>query len=114
MQQKEDYKPVQHPPQQVAVSLKPTYRAKLDRLLMLGIITELKEYTEWVSSIVPVKKQDGSLGICLDAKDLNRNIKQKQWYSKIFDDILPDLPDPTLFMLLDVKSGYWHVTGQRK
>ena len=77
IQLKEDYKPVQHPPQQAAVSLKQACRADLDRLLKLGIITEVRQYTEWVNSTVPVQKPYGSLRLCLDPKDLNKKIKQK-------------------------------------
>ena len=47
---KED-KPVQHPPQ-VAVSLKPAYRAEHDRIQKLGIMKEVREYINWVNSIV--------------------------------------------------------------
>ena len=68
---KESYKPVQHPPRHVAVSLKPPYKAELERLTQLGIIKEVREHTEWIKSIVPVKKPDGSLRLCLDPKDLN-------------------------------------------
>ena len=38
IQLKEGYKPVQHPPRQVAVSLKPPYKAELERLTQLGVI----------------------------------------------------------------------------
>ena len=62
------YKPVQHPPRQVAVSLKPLYKAELERLTQLGVIKEVREHTEWINSIVPVKKPDGSLQLCLDPK----------------------------------------------
>ena len=51
IQLKEDYKPVQHPPRQVAVSLKPAYKAELKRLVELGVIKEVQEYTEWINSI---------------------------------------------------------------
>ena len=47
IQSKEDYKPVQHPPCQVAVS-----KAELKRLVELGIIKEVLEYTEWINSII--------------------------------------------------------------
>ena len=52
---------VQHPPHQVAVSLKPLYKAELERLTQLGVIKEVREHTEWINLIVPVKKLDGSL-----------------------------------------------------
>ena len=37
IQLKKGYKPVQHPPRQVAVSLKPLYKAELERLTQLGV-----------------------------------------------------------------------------
>ena len=46
IQLKEGYKPVQHPPRQVAVSLKPPYKAELERLTQLGVIKEVREHTE--------------------------------------------------------------------
>ena len=42
----DEYRPVQHPLQQVAVSLKPAYRTDLDRLLKLGITKKVEEYTK--------------------------------------------------------------------
>ena len=39
---KEDYQPVQHPPRQVAVSLKPAYKVELKRLVELGVIKEVQ------------------------------------------------------------------------
>ena len=41
IQLKEDYKPVQHPPRQVAVSLKPAYKAELKRLIELGVFKDV-------------------------------------------------------------------------
>ena len=75
IQLKDDYKPVQHSPRQVAVSLEEAYKGELERLVQLGVVQEVKEHTEWVNSIVPVKKPDGSLRLCLDPKDLNKAIK---------------------------------------
>ncbi|PFX34396.1 Retrovirus-related Pol polyprotein from transposon 17.6 [Stylophora pistillata] len=110
IQLKEGYNPIQHPPRQVAVSLKPPYKAELERLTQLGVIKEVREYTEWINSIVPVKKLDGSLRLCLDPKDLKRAIKRNQWYSSLVDDILLELANSKYFSLLKAKSGYWHIS----
>ena len=88
---KEQYRLVQHPPRSVPVAMQSAYKAELNRLVKEGIITEVKEHTEWINSIVPVMKSNGSLRLCLDPKDLNKAIERNQWYSRMIDDILPEL-----------------------
>ena len=103
------YISIQQPPRKVAVSLKPPYKAELERLTQLGVIKEAREHTEWINSIVPIKKPDGSLRLCVDPKDFNQAIKRNQLFSRKVDDILPKLANSKYFSLLDAKSGYWHV-----
>ena len=67
------------------------YKTELDRLMQEDIITEVNQHTEWVNSIVPVTKTDGSIRLCLDPKDINKAIERNQWYSRILYDILPHL-----------------------
>ena len=106
---KDSYKPVQHPPRSVPLGMQSAYKAELDRLMKEGIITEVHEHTEWIYSIVPVMKEDGSLGLCLDPKDLNKAIKRKQWYARTLDDICPELAQSKYFTVKDATSGFWHV-----
>ena len=106
---KEQYRPVQHPPRSVPIAMQTTYKTELERLTKEGIITEVKEHTEWINSIVPVMKPNGSLRLCLDPKDLNKAIKRNQWYSRMIDDILPELAKSKFKTLKDATSGYWHV-----
>ena len=87
---KDSYKPVQHPPRSVPLGMQSVYKAELDRLVKEGIITEVHEYTEWINSIAPVMKEDGSLRLCLDPKDLNKAIERNQWYARTLDNILPE------------------------
>ena len=75
---KDSYKPVFHPPRSVPLGMQSAYKAELDRLVKEGIITEVHEHTEWIISIVPVMKEDGSLRLCLGPKDLNKAIKRNQ------------------------------------
>ena len=65
---KEQYRPVQHPPRSVPIAMQTAYKTELDRLKKEGIITEVKEHTEWINSIVPVMKPNGSLRLCLDPR----------------------------------------------
>ena len=106
---KDSYKPVQHPPRSVPLGMKSAYKAELDRLVKEGIITEVHEHTGWINSIVPVMKEDGSLRLCLDPKDLNKAIKRNQWYARTLDDILPELAQSKYFTVKDATSGFWIV-----
>ena len=102
-------KPVQHPPRSVPLGMQSAYRAELDRLVREGIITEVHEHTEWINSIVPVMKEDSSLRLCLDPKDLNKTIERNQWYARTLDDILPELAQSKYFTIKDATSGFWHI-----
>ena len=106
---KNSYKPVQHPPRSVPLGMQSAYKAELDRLVREDIITEVHENTEWINSIAPVMKDDGSLRLCLDPKDLNKAIKRNQWYARTLDDILPELAQSKYFTVKDATSGFWHV-----
>ena len=75
---KDSYKPIQCPLRLVPLGMQSVYKAELDRLVKEGIITEAHEHTEWIKSIVPVMKEDGSLRLCLDPKDLNKAIKRNK------------------------------------
>ena len=108
---KDNYVPVQHPPRSCPVGMRDAYKAELDRLVKEKVITEVKDqYTEWVNSIVPVRKPDGSIRLCLDPRDLNKAIERNAWYARTIDDVLPDLADATHITLCDANSGYWQVT----
>ena len=70
---KEKYRPVQYPPRSVPVAIQSAYKAELNRLVKEGIITEVKEHTEWINLLVPVMKYSGSLRLYLDPKDLEKS-----------------------------------------
>ena len=65
--------------------------------------------TEWINSLVPVMKEDSSLRLCLDLKDLNKAMERNQWYARTLDDILPELAQSKYFTIKDATSGFWHV-----
>ena len=106
---KGSYKPVQHLPRSVPLRMQSAYRVELDRLVKEGIIMEVHEHTEWINSIVPVMKEDGSLRLCLDPKDLNKAIERNQWYARTLNDILPELAQSKCFTVKDAMSGFWHM-----
>ena len=79
---KQNYTAVQHPPRSVPHGLQEAYKAELQRPVKEGITVEVHEHTEWLNSFVTVVKEDGSLRLCLDPKDLNKAIECNHCYSR--------------------------------
>ena len=50
---------------------------RLNQMEKDGIIAKVTELTDWVNSLACSSKPIGDLWVCLDHKDLNKTIKQK-------------------------------------
>ena len=59
--------------------------------------------------LVCVKKPDGTLGLCLDPKDLNKAIKRPHHCIPAIDEILPKLNRAKYFSIVDARSSYWNI-----
>ncbi|XP_041472642.1 uncharacterized protein K02A2.6-like [Lytechinus variegatus] len=101
-------KPVQHMPRRVPAALKPSLKDKISELEEKGVIKKVTTPTEWISSMVAVKKP-GKLRICIDPKDLNKALKRSHYPMPTIEEILPQLSQAKVFTILDAKDGYWQV-----
>ncbi|KAL3856077.1 hypothetical protein ACJMK2_015273 [Sinanodonta woodiana] len=106
-------KPVQHQPRRVPVAQKAEVKAEIERLLTKGIITKVVEPTDWISSMVVVRKPK-KLRVCLDPKDLNKAIKHSKYMMPTIDDILPKVSKAKVFTVLDANYGFWQVKLEEK
>ncbi len=101
--------PSRQPIRKIPVALKDELRDELKRMEKRGIIEKVETPTEWVSSLVTVRKPSGRLRICIDPKPLNKALKRNHYPLPTMDDALPELSKAKVFSVLDVKNGYWHV-----
>ena len=101
--------PVIHPPRRVPEALREPLKKELEALVQQGIITKVDEPTDWVNSLVCVTKNNGTLRLCLDPKDLNRAIKRPLHRTPTLEDILPKLSGARYFSIVDARSGYWNI-----
>ena len=67
----------------------------------------MTEPTNWVSSLVVVKKPNGSIRICIDPTHLNKAIKRHHYPLPCVEEIVTKLGKAKVFSLLDVKDGFW-------
>ena len=73
-----------------------------------GIIGKETKTTEWISSLVAVKKP-WKLRMCIDPRDLNRAIKRPKCQMPTVDEVLPKLSREKVFKVLDAKDGFHKV-----
>ena len=62
---KQDSKPFQQNLRKYHPSLEPTIKKELNKLLAAKIIFPIR-HTQWVANLVPVRKKNGDIRLCVD------------------------------------------------
>ena len=101
--------PVKMATRSVPEALRQEVKTEIDQLVKDGILKPVSEPTEWISSMVAVRKPSKGVRICIDPTPLNRVIKRNHYPLPTIDDLTPALSQAKVFSVCDVKSGYWHV-----
>ena len=106
--------PVVHPPRKIPFTQREKVKEELDRMEKLGVIRKAEGPTEWVSSLVVVKKPNGKVRLCLDPRDLNKAIQREHYPMKTVEEVAAELSDAKVFSVLDATSGFWHIKLDEK
>ena len=104
--------PIQKPPRWVPIAMKDKFKQELDSMETQGIISKYDGHNaspEWLNSFVIVKIPNGSLHICLDPTDLNKDIVRPVCNSQTIDDMVHKLKDAKYFTVFDTSKGFFHV-----
>jgi hypothetical protein len=102
-------KPVVHPPRRLPVALIDQVQEKLDNMVKDDIIAKVDQPTDWVSSMLAVRKStlgpDGKVDIriCLDPKDLNGAIKREHFPMPTIEEVATRLNRTKIFSVFDAK-----------
>ncbi|KAG9453432.1 hypothetical protein H6P81_006336 [Aristolochia fimbriata] len=73
--------------------LVPEIEKEVDKLLKADFIREVK-YPSWIANIVPVKKKNGQIRVCVDFRDLNKACPKD------------DFPLPITELMVDATTGH--------
>lgn len=105
----ERVEPVKLPKRRVPVALYNPLKEELTSLQSRGIIVPVEKSTDWVSSLIVVRKPSGKLRVCIDPKPLNKALKRSHYPLPTIEDVLPDLNRARVFSVCNIKNGFWHV-----
>ena len=85
-------RPVQHVLRKIPVAIKDEIMKKIDKLIEQKTVGKVNEPTDWISSMVVVKKpQSNKFRICIDSRDLNQALQRPRFPQPTIEDILPQL-----------------------
>jgi hypothetical protein len=106
---KEESHPVIHPPRKCSIHIREELKAELDDMEHQEVIQKVNEPTDWVNSIALSRRANGKLRICLDPKDLNKQIKRCHHHTPTVEELTHQFSGAQHFSKLDAKNGYWSV-----
>ncbi|XP_046409071.1 uncharacterized protein LOC124173951 [Ischnura elegans] len=103
-------------PRRVPLPLRDKVEAEIKKMEAEGIITPVEEPTDWCAPMVVVPKADGSVRICVDFTQLNKNIRREQHELPSVDECLSLLraAESKFFSKLDASRGYYQIPLRRE
>ena len=99
--------PIKQPPRRVPVNMNKEVDEQIQDMLDKDVIQPSKN--PWASSIVLVKKKDGTQRFCVDYRRLNDVTVKDAYPLPRIDESLDQLIGNQWFSCLDTNSGYWQV-----
>ena len=102
-------RPTTHAQRRVPEPIRDAVLKTLRQLEKLKVIVPQSKPTDWVSSLVPVLKPDGSVRVCMDCRELNNAVKREHYTIPTYDEVSARLAGAKMFSLCDAKNGFWHV-----
>ena len=95
-------RPLHHVPQKIPIAMKEEIMKKIDELIEQKIVAKVNEPTDWICSVVVVKKpQNNKLRMCIDPRDLNQAVQRARYPQPTIEYILPQLSKEKMCSVLD-------------
>ncbi|KAL4283496.1 hypothetical protein GQ457_16G011840 [Hibiscus cannabinus] len=66
-------------------------------------------YSPWGAPVLFVKKEDGSMRLCVDYRQLNKVTIKNKYHLPRIDDLFEQLKDASVFSKIDLRSGYYQM-----
>ena len=100
-----EQKPVHQKLRKIHLNLESQIKAELNKLLKGKIIFPVR-HSNWVSNMVPVRKKNGDIRICIDFRNLNKENKKDNFPLPTMEQTLQSVAGSEPMSFLDGSSGY--------
>ena len=91
----------------IAQSLKPAVRNQIQKMLDQDIIENSS--SPYTSPIVAVQKKDGAVRLCLDTREINKNIVNDRTSPGEIEETMKKFKGCKFMSILDAVCAYWQV-----
>nr|GME13983.1 uncharacterized protein LOC109192688 [Ipomoea batatas] len=98
-------RPVKQAQRRFRPELIPSIEGEVNKLIEAGFIREVK-YPTWISSIVPVRKKNGQIRVCVDFWDLNVACPKDDFPLPITELMIDAVTEHEIMSFMDGSSGY--------
>jgi len=85
--------------------LVPKIEKEVNKLIEAGFIDEVK-YPIWIANIVPVRKKNGQLCICVNFRDLNDACPKDDFLLPITELMIDSTTGHEALLFMDCTAGY--------
>ena len=102
-----DHVPIRILPYRIVPAWKDQLKAEISSLLDTGIIRPSK--SPWSFPMVPVRKPDGSVRLCIDYRKLNAITTPDPYAIPLIDSLIDQLSEATILTKLDMNKGFYQI-----
>ncbi|XP_076393341.1 uncharacterized protein LOC143265399 [Megachile rotundata] len=104
----DDEKPIYQRPRRLSMLERDILQKQIDEWLQNRIIEPYA--SEYASSVVIVKKKDGSSRVCIDYRKLNKIVEKDRFPLPLTEELLDRLQNARIFCTIDLKNAFFHIT----
>ena len=92
-------------PRRVAIPLMQPVKEELERMVQLGVISRVREPTEWCAGMVVVQKPNKKVRICVDLTHLDKSVRRERHPLPALEQSMALLAGARVFSTLDRQSA---------
>ena len=104
---REEAKPCRQPLYRCSPAIQAEMEAELERYKRMDAIEECT--SEWASALVPVRKTNGKLRVCLDSRRINAWTKKDSYPMRNMGGIFHRLGKAKYYSVVDLKDAYFQI-----